>query len=520
MWKKEVEEIETRKKLAYELGGEKGVTRQHGQGKMTVRERIDLLFDPGSFMETGVMAGKAKYINNNQDLEKLIPCPIVMGKGKINGRKVIVQGDDFTIRGASVGRLFKAKLAYNGKMAHELRLPLVRLLDGAGGTIREVADIGYLELPIVNDVATGMLADLMSEVPMVSVVLGPVSGLGALLTVEAHFSIMVKEKSQVFVGGPPLVEWAQGQKVTKEELGGYKIHTRMSNVVDNEAESEEDAIDQAKKFLDYLPSNVWEMPQRKYADKDDIDRREEELLSIIPKNGKKTYDMRRVMECIFDRDSIFEIGKYQGRSQITSLARLNGYPVGVLANDIRFKAGSFSWDVAEKFQRFIDMCDTFHLPIVNLVDQPGFFIGVESEECGTIRKGVRASFSVIQATVPWASIYVRKCFGVAGGAQSDPAKLNWRYAWPSSYWGNIPIEGGVYAAHRAEIESSENPVELHDQLQEYYRGFAQPFRAAEHFGIEDIIDPRETRPLLCDWVETVFDHEKSNLGVKKRGMRC
>lgn len=520
MWKKEVEEIEKRKKLAYELGGKKGVTKQHSLGKMTVRERINFLFDKGTFKETGVMAGAAKYINNNQELEELIPCPIVMGQGKINGRKVIVQGDDFTIRGASVGKLFKAKLAYNGKMAHELRLPLVRLLDGAGGTIREVADIGYLELPVINDAAMGMLADLMSEVPMVSVALGPVSGIGALLVVESHFSIMVREKSQVFVGGPPLVQWAQGQKVTKEELGGYKIHTRMNNVIDNEADSEEDAIEQAIKFLDYLPSNVWEMPLRKYADIDDENRREEELLSIIPREGKKTYDMRRILECIFDKKSVFEIGKFQGQSQITCLARLNGYPVGVLANDTRFKAGAFSWDVAEKFQRFIDMCDTFHLPIVNLIDQPGFFIGVESEEYGTIRKGVRASFAVTQATVPWASIYVRKCFGVAGGAQSDPAKLNWRYAWPSAYWGNIPIEGGVYAAHRAEIEAADNPMEFHDKLQEYYRGFAQPFRAAEHFGIEDIIDPRETRPLLCDWIETVFNHEKSNLGVKKRGMRC
>ena len=520
MWEKEVKEIEKRKKLAYELGGEKGIKKQHIQGKMTVRERIDMLLDKDSFLETGVMAGAATYINNNQDLEELTPCPIVIGRGKINKRKIIIQGDDFTIRGASVGRLFKAKFAYNVKMAHELRLPIVRLLDGAGGTIREVTDIGYLELPAMNDVCPGMLADLMSEVPMVSVVLGPVSGLGAMLAVESHFSIMVKKKSQVFVGGPPLVQWAQGHQVTKEELGGYKIHTRMNNVIDNEAENEEDAINQAKSFLDYLPSNVWEMPQRKYAEKDDINRKEEDLLSIIPRSGKKTYDMRRVIECIFDKDSIFEMGKYQGQSQITCLARLNGYPVGVLANDTRFKAGSFAWDVAEKYQRFIDMCDTFHLPIVNLIDQPGFFIGVESEQYGTIRKGVRASFAVNQASVPWASIYVRKCFGVAGGAQSNPAKLNWRYAWPSAYWGNIPIEGGVYAAHRAEIESSENPKKLHDQLQEYYRGFAQPFRAAEHFGIEDIIDPRETRPLLCDWIETVFYHEKTNLGVKKRGMRC
>ncbi len=520
MWSKEVEELQRRKELAYRLGGEKSVQRQHELGKMTVRERIDALLDRGTFQETGVLAGEAKYENNNQDMASFTPCPIVMGTGKIGGRPVIVQGDDFTIRGASVGRMYKAKLAYNAKMAYELRMPLVRLLDGAGGSIREVAQIGYLELPQITDTAPGMMVDLMSMVPIVALALGPVSGLGALLMVQSHLSVMVKNSSQVFVGGPPLVEWAQGKKVTKEELGGYRIHTRISGVVDNEAQSEEDAFNQARRFLDYLPRNVWEMPERKYAQQDDPERREEELLSIVPKDAKKTYDMRRIIELIFDHDSVFEIGRFQGQPQITALARLDGYPVGVLANDVRFKSGSFSWDVAEKFQRFIDMCDTFHIPIVNLIDQPGFFIGVRSEEMGTIRKGVRASFSVVQATIPWASIYIRKCFGVAGGNQNDPGKLNWRFAWPSAYWGNIPIEGGVFAAHKAEIEAAENPFELHEKLQQYYKGFAQPFRAAEHFGIEDIIDPRETRPKLCWWINAAFDTEKTRLGIKKRGMRC
>ena len=225
MWSKEVDELNGRKELAYGLGGEKAVKKQHELGKMTVRERIDALLDKETFQETGVLAGEAKYENNNQDLVEFTPCPIVMGTGKINGRNVVVQGDDFTIKGASVGRMYKAKLAYHGKMAYELRLPLVRLLDGAGGSIKEVAQIGYLELPQIDDVSPGMMVDLMSTVPLVSLALGPVSGIGALLIVQSHFSVMVKEKSQVFVGGPPLVEWAQGKKVTKEELGGYRIHS-------------------------------------------------------------------------------------------------------------------------------------------------------------------------------------------------------------------------------------------------------------------------------------------------------
>ena len=305
MWKPDVEELNQRKQMAYKLGGEKGVEKQHSLGKMTVRERIDVLLDEGTFSETGVMAGDAKYDDKNKDLLNIVPCPIVMGLGEIDGRKVTVQGDDFTIKGASVGRLYKAKLAYITKMVYELRLPHIRLLDGAGGSIREVADIGYLELPVLNDVAPKQMGDIMSMVPVISLAMGPVSGVGALLIVQAHFSVMIKEKSQVFVGGPPLVQWAQGQKVTKEELGGFRIHTRKSGVVDNEAESEEDAMQQARRFLDYMPSNVWEMPERKYEENDERNRLEEELLSIVPRDGKKPYNMRRIMECIFDRDSIF-----------------------------------------------------------------------------------------------------------------------------------------------------------------------------------------------------------------------
>ena len=517
-WLPEVEEMKARRSLSQQMGGEKNIRRQHDEGKWTVRERIDALIDAGSFRETGVLAGVSKYEKNK--LVDFVPCPIVMGLAKLNGRRIALHGDDFTIKGASVGRLYKSKLAYITKMAHELRLPVVRLLDGAGGTIKEIAEIGYTELPTVNDVAAQQMAELLSMVPVVSVGLGPVSGIGALLMVNSHFSVMVKEKSQVFVGGPPLVKWAFGETVSKEELGGYRIHARGSGVVDNEAESEEEAFEQVRRFLSFFPQNVWELPKREEMTNDSCDRKEEELLSVVPKDSKKSYDMRKVIEMIFDRGSVFEMGKFQGRSQITALARLNGYPVGVLANDPRFRAGSFAWDVGEKFQRFVDMCDTFHIPIVNLVDQPGFFIGREAELNGTIRKGVRASFAVLQATIPWATIYIRKCFGVAGAAQSNPNTLNWRYAWPSALWGNIPVEGGVYAAHRREIEAAPNPMAKVNELMEMYRGFASPFRTAEAFGIQDIIDPRDTRQLLCEWIDMVYPLQKTNLGIKTRGMRC
>jgi acetyl-CoA carboxylase carboxyltransferase component len=299
---------------------------------------------------------------------------------------------------------------------------------------------------------------------------------------------MIKKQTHVFVGGPPLVKAATGEDISKEKLGGHLLHARVTGVVDNEVENEKDALEQIKKFLSYLPSHVWEMPKRKDSAADDPGRRDEELLSVIYKDKNKPYDIRKIMDHILDRDSLFEIGGYQGRSQVTA--------------------------------RFIDMCDTFHLPIVNLCDQPGFTIGRKAEEHGTIRKGVRASFAIVQATVPLAVVYVRKCFGVAGAAQRGGIRLSWRYAWPSAVWGNIPVEGGVYAAHRAEIESADDPDAYLRELQDTYRAIQSPFRTAEAFGIEDIIDPRDTRPLLCEWVEMAYEVEKDNLGTKKRGMRC
>jgi len=521
MWTKELEELDKRKKRAYELGGGKNIARQHEQGKMTVRERIDFLVDRGSFEERGILSGLPAYDEKDKDKRiDIIPCPFIMGIAKLDNRKIAVHGDDFTIKGASVGRMYKAKRGYFIKMARSLRFPIIRLIEGAGGSIKEIIHIGFTELPSGNLEGTQHEAEAMSEIPIVSLGFGAIAGLGALFMVKSHFSVMVKEKSQVFVGGPPLVKSATGENTTKEELGGYKIHTRISGVVDNEAEDEEDALTQAKRFLSYLPSNVWEMPPTNYEKNDDPRRREEELINIIPRDNKKPYDMRKILRLVLDRDSIFEMGKYQGRSQITALARVNGYPVGVLANDPTFIAGSFNYDVAEKFQRFIDMCDTFHVPIINFSDQPGFTIGKKSEEHGTIRKGVRASFAIVQATVPVAVIYLRKCFGVAGAAQRTAMQFSWQYAWPSAVWGNIPVEGGVYAAHRTEIESSQDPKKHLRELEKMYKALASPFRTAEAFGIEDIIDPRDTRSLLCNWVESAYNIEKTNLGPKKRGMRC
>ena len=518
MWRKDIEELQKRRRIAYGMGGKQNIRKHHEKGKMTVRERIAALADKDSFFERGILTGVAKY--DQRDKNKLIdvtPCPFVMGIIKIDNQRVAVHGDDFTIRGASVGRLYKEKASYFAKMARSLKMPVVRLIEGAGGSIKEILDQGFTELPKGTQEGTQNQVEMMSEIPVVSASFGSAAGLAAKYIVQSHFSVMVKG-SHVFVGGPPLLKWAVGQDYTKEELGGYKIHSYISGVVDNIAEDEMDALNQIKTFLSYFPSNVWELPKRS-KNTDDLNRKEEELLTIIPKDAKKTYDIRKILHLVLDNKSFFEIGKYQGRSQITALARINGYPVGVLANDTRQMAGVFNYDVSEKFQRFIDMCDTFHIPIVNFVDQPGFAIGKDSEANGTIRKGVRASFSMVQSTIPISVIYLRKCFGVAGAAQTTGTNFAWQYAWPSAIWGNIPIEGGVYAAHKFEIESAKDPETYLKELHLLYRAIQSPFRTAENFGIEDIIDPRETRPLLCEWIEMAYAMEKTNLGPKQRGMR-
>jgi acetyl-CoA carboxylase carboxyltransferase component len=306
--------------------------------------------------------------------------------------------------------------------------------------------------------------------------------------------------------------------VLKDDLGGAAIHARGSGTVDNEAASEDDAVAQLRRFLSFLPSSVFEVPPRVRAD-DDPERREEELLSLVPRDRRKPHDARRLLELVLDRGSVFEMGRHFGRPLVTALARLDGIPVGVLANDPRQKGAAVDADASAKMTRFVDLCDTFHLPVVNIVDNPGFEIGVESERRGTIRHGVRALFAVYQATVPWCSVLVRRCFGVAGAGHGAHHRLNLRYAWPSAEWGSLPIEGGVEAAYKRQLAAAEDPEALRAELEARLAGLRSPLLTAEAFGIEEIIDPRDTRPLLVEWARRAFELLPATLGPKTRGAR-
>ncbi len=515
-WLAEIEELRLREKLAKQMGGPENLAKHRAAGKLNCRERIEKLLDVGSFHETGAITGIPTF--DGDRLVAILPSNFIMGTGRINGRKVVVGADDFTIRGGAADAKIGNKGQYSERMALELRLPMVRLIDGTGGggsvKFLETMDRTY----VPANPAMEIMTELLSTVPVVGAALGSVAGLGAARTVLSHFSVMPKKTAQLFVAGPPVVEPALGRKIGKEELGGSHIQTTGFGAVDNEAISEEDAFEQIRAFLSYVPDSVYDLPPVVTAT-DPADRREEELLSIIPRNKRRPYPVRRILSLVLDGESFFEIGAKHGPPVVTGLARLSGKPVGVLAYDPMYYGGAITAQGADKLTRFIDMCDTFHLPIVNFVDIPGFMIGVEAENQATIRFGARYMCAVYQATVPWCSIILRRVFGVAGAAHGNHSHLNLRYAWPSGEWGSLPIEGGVQAAYRRQIESAEDPKAMREEIEKRLYKKTSPFLTAEMFGVEEIIDPRDTRPLLCDWIETAYRLLPSQLGPKKRGMR-
>ena len=515
-WQDEIDELKRREELAQEMGGEERIQRQHDNGRLTVRERIEKLVDKDSFHEIGALAGKAEY-DTEGNLQNFTPSNFVLGTADINGRRVVLGGDDFTVRGGAADAKVGDKSGYGEQYALEMRLPLVRLVDGSGGggSVKTLEMVGHSYVPALKGFEKTM--QLMGVVPVVCACVGSVAGLGAVRVTISHFSLMIKETSQLFVAGPPVVERGFGKPVEKNELGGSQIHTNLSGAVDNEVDTEEEAFEVIKRFLSYLPQNVWQAPSRINCD-DPIDRRDESLLSVIPRERRQMYEVRHIINSIVDKDSFFEINPGYGKSLVIGLARLDGYAIGIMANDTCYDGGAVTATASEKMMRFVDLCDTFHLPMVNLVDNPGFLIGVRAEEEGTVRLGSRALMAVYQSTIPWVSFIIRRCYGVAGGGHGRDG-LNLRYAWPSADWGSLPIEGGVQAAYRRDIEAAANPNERRRELEGMLEQFRSPLRTAEAFGIEEVVDPRETRPILCDWVKLAYEIIPTQLGPKSRTPR-
>lgn len=492
-WEPELAELRRRQALGRGMGGPEKLQRQRDNQRLNVRERVERLLDPGSFDEVGVLGGRAEY-GPDGEMTDFLPANYVYGRGRINGRAVVVGGDDFTVRGGANDASIRDKNLQSEAMAYDLRLPMIRLIEGTGGggSIKTIDTSGHTHLPA--NPGWDLVTANMGTVPVVSLGLGPVAGLGAARMAASHYSLLVDQVSQMFVAGPPVVKRI-GQDLTKEELGGAKIHAR-NGAVDDMVASEEEAFERARTFLSYLPSSIDELPPR--ADcSDPVDRAEDWLIRAIPKDRRKVYKMRPIVEAVVDQGSFFEIGRMWGRSVITGLARLDGWPVAVMASDPYHYGGAFTADASLKLTRFVDMAQTFHLPVVFLADIPGFLVGLDAEKSAVIRHGVRALSAIEQTTVPWCSIVIRKVFGVAGGAQLRYPGYRYRYAWPSGDWGSLPVEGGIEAAYKSDLAASDDPEALQAEIEDRMERLRSPFRSAEAFNVEDIIDPRETRSKLC-----------------------
>jgi acetyl-CoA carboxylase carboxyltransferase component len=492
-WQAELDDAARRREMALEMGGAERVKRQRDAGKLTARERIAGLLDADSFHEIGGLSGHGAYDGDNS-LERLTPSSFILGRGRIEGRAVVVGANDFTVRAPGADPAAATKNILAERLAAELHVPLVRLIDGFGGSVRTQDSLGRTYVPA--NPGWEFINDNLAQIPIVALGLGTIAGIHAARLVASHYSVMVRGASHMFMAGPPVMA-RLGQTFSKEELGGADLQAR-AGAVDDVADTEDEAFALARRFLSYLPSSVHELAER-IAPADDPDRRDEWLLEAIPRNRRRVYDPRRIIRGIADEGSVFEVGRAFGGSVITALVRLDGWPVALMASNPHIYGGGWTAQASQKVTRFVDLASTFHLPVVNLVDIPGFVIGLEAEMAGTVRHGARALAAVYQAPIPWCTVIVRKAFGVAGAAHTNHARAQYRFAWPSADWGSMPIEGGIEAAYRAEIEAAPDPERRRQEIEDRLNKVRSPLRSAEHFLIEEMIDPRDTRKLLCEF---------------------
>jgi acetyl/propionyl-CoA carboxylase alpha subunit/acetyl-CoA carboxylase carboxyltransferase component len=523
-----------------------GVVRQRSRGKLTCRERIALLLDEGTFREVGSLAGFASY-DDEGAVADFTPANHVGGWGKIDGRAGIVCADDFTSRGGHADGAIGAKSGYLDRLSTELRIPSVRLLDGSsgGGSVAamvpqqqksgeseakessgaikagrpRVTGGGGSFLP--GHLGSEMYARQLSTVPVVNMLLGSVVGIGAAKAVLGHFSVMVRDIAQLFVAGPPVVSHAMGYDITKEDLGGWHIHCRNGSV-DNLAETEQEAAAMTKRFLSYLPPSVYEAPPVLEPNPaDPPDRRDDELFTLIPRKRTTTFDMRRAIRLMADADSFFEIGSLWGTDQIVGFVRFNGHPLGVIASDSRHvNGGALTADGCDKLKRHLDLCDLFHVPVLSLIDNPGFAVGLEHEIAGTIRKGGEWMVAFAQVNVPIFSVLMRRSFGVAGNNFATPlGRASVRVAWPAADVGGIPPEGGIEAAYKRQLAEAADPAALRAEINARIESARGPIGPLNRFQIEEMIDPRDTRRLVCEWVENAYRIVRQPAGLVPRALQ-
>ena len=499
--REQVERLQARRKRAQEMGGPERIARQKAKNKLTARERLALLFDPGSFEELGALAAN----NGNLPEEEERPTPadgVITGVGEIDGRPTCAAVYDFTIFGGSIGEVGEKKVARLRDIALKNRLPMVWLVDSGGARIDASGGIDARRIASFAD--TGYLfreeVVLSGVVPLVSAMVGPGAAGTAYIPGLADFVPMVKGTSSMAIGGPYLVESTVGEKVSEDELGGSRVHNELSGVADAEYPDDAACVAAVREYLGYFPSHSGEAPPRKPCS-DPIDRRDESLLDVVPDNPKRAYDMHKVIAAVADDHHYFPIKARWAKNIITALARIDGRPVGFVASNPMFYGGVLDVNASDKAAHFINLCDAFNLPLVFLVDVPGFMVGTKVEQAGIIRHGEKMLFAVASATVPKITVVVRKAYGagyyVMCGRAYEPDLL---VTWPNAEIGLMGPEGLVSIGARKLLEAQETPEEraaLQAQIADQIRPHIDIFRAAALAMVDDVIDPRETRRVIA-----------------------
>ena len=487
--------IEDARRNVLDEGRPEAVAKQHKYGKYTARERITKLCDADSFHEFGSLVEPLRDTGFNKDLDA--PADgIIIGSGLIDGRPAAILSHDYTVLGGSTGRHGSYKANRGITKATDDGVPLVALLEGGGHRIQDGQDSRHFASgsPIFQ-----YLARNSGWVPQAMAMLGQGFAGPTNYAALADFVVMVRGQATMGMAGPALVKAGLGEDIDKEALGGAKMQTNRYGISDLAVDTEDEALAAVQRFLSYLPANAQQSLPITATD-DPVGRAEEELLEIIPANPRKSYDVRRIIELISDKDSVFEKKPSYARNIVTSFACLNGRPVGFVANQTRHLAGMLDVKACEKASHFIGLCDAFGLPLVMLIDLPGFAIGSEAEKAGLGRRSGRLFFEMGQATVPRVSIVLRKGYGggyyaMGGGRAYDN---NASLAWPTAEICAMSVEGSVDVAYRRDYEAAEDPAARRQEIIDLFKSQLGAVRAAEAFGIDEVIDPRQTRRILCD----------------------
>jgi acetyl-CoA/propionyl-CoA carboxylase carboxyl transferase subunit len=507
-----IDRLKDLKRRASLGGGQDKIDKLHGEGYLTAEERVALLVDPGTFLELNVFAGSqpAEFGPSPPYLPR---DGVITGFGKVGGRTVGLYAHDKTVQGGSLGNVQATKIVSLLRRAWEMKVPVVALQDSVGARIQEGnKNVGF-------DGIFHALTQASGVIPLISAILGRCAGGIAYSSALMDFILMVQGKSQLFITGPEVIKAATHEEVSFEALGGAKIHSEKSGVCDLVAADEAGAIQLIKEILSFLPDNYQESPPR-ILSPDDPERRDEKLLTVIPEDPKKIYEMRKILQSVLDNGYFFELKPRFARNILTGFGRMDGWPVGIIANQPLHLAGALDVDAADKASRFIRFCDAFNIPLLTFVDVPGYLPGVDQEYRGIIRHGAKMLFAYAEATVPKITVVVRKDYG--GGKQamcSKPMGTDLVLAWPGAELAVMGAEGAIQVICRKEIQESNDPEGTRRRLIEEYRQiFEGPFEAARKMYVDDIIEPQETRPKVIQALRVLKDKKASKVDKKHANM--